>query len=95
MTIVNVALPFIQADPCFSQGVVVDQGQIDGGDIAVGGGSVWARVSSSLVVRIDPGSNVPTAVYGPASGSGSAAADASAAWISAHDVNSVWRLPLH
>jgi virginiamycin B lyase len=75
--------------------VVVDSGIIDGGDIASGGGAVWARVTDSLVAKIDPRTDVVVARYGPGSGSGGVAADADAVWITAHDVNSVWRLPAH
>jgi hypothetical protein len=71
----------------------VADGRIEGGDIAVGGGSVWARTSDSLVVQIDPGTG-QTLRLGPVSGSGSVAADEHAAYISAHDVATVWRLPL-
>jgi YVTN family beta-propeller protein len=71
-----------------------DTGRVDGGDIAAGGGAVWARVSDSLVVEIDPATNTAVAAYGPANGSGSVAADDTAMWVSAHDVSSVWRLPL-
>ncbi len=67
---------------------------IDGGDLAVGGGSVWARISDVLVARIDPTTNKVVARYGPGSGSGGVAADETAVWISAHDVNAVFRLPL-
>lgn len=67
---------------------------VQGGDIAVGGGFVWARVSDSLVAKIDPSTNEVVARYGPAAGSGSVAADDDAVWISAHDVFKVWRLPL-
>jgi virginiamycin B lyase len=67
---------------------------IRGGDIAVGGGSVWVRIEQDLVVRIDPATNTVTARYGPPSGSGSVAADADAVWVSAHDTSSLWRLPL-
>ncbi len=73
--------------------IAVDDGAIDGGDIAVGGGSAWARVSGSLVVEIDPASNTATTAYGPPNGSGSVAANGAALWVSAHDVSSVWRLP--
>jgi streptogramin lyase len=74
--------------------VTVSDLQIDGGDIAVGGGYVWARVSAdSLVAQIDPATNVVVARYGPANGSGSVAADDDAAWISAHDVFTVFRVP--
>ena len=77
----------VQAD------ITVDTGFIEGGDIASGGGAVWARVTTSLIVRIEPTTNAVTANYGPASGSGSVAADDSAIWVTAHDTNSVWRLP--
>jgi virginiamycin B lyase len=75
--------------------IAVSDVPIRGGDIAVGGGSVWVRVEQDLVVRIDPATNAVTARYGPPSGSGSVAADADAAWVSAHDTSSLWRLPLH
>lgn len=75
--------------------IPVGNGGIDGGDIAVGVGSVWVRVSDALVVRIDPKTDTVVGRYDPRSGSGSVAADDEAAWISAHDVSSVWRLPLH
>jgi virginiamycin B lyase len=74
--------------------ISVDGSAVDGGDIATGGGAVWARVSDSLVAKIDPETDAVVARYGPASGSGSVAADEHAAWISAHDVHSVWRLAL-
>jgi len=73
--------------------IPVDAGAIDGGDIAVGGRSAWARVSGSLVVEIDPSTNTATAAYGPPHGSGSVAANGAAVWVSAHDVSAVWRLP--
>jgi YVTN family beta-propeller protein len=74
--------------------IAVSRTPVTGGDIAVGGGAVWARVSDVLVSRIDPGANAVTIRYGPPAGSGSVAADDAAAWVSAHDVNTVWRLPL-
>lgn len=74
--------------------IKVDEGPISGGDLAVGGGFVWARVSSGLVSKIDPSTNKVVARYGPAGGSGSVAADDSAMWVTAHDVNAVYRLPL-
>ncbi len=74
--------------------VRVGDSPVTGGDIAVGGGSVWARVSDSTVVRIDETSGEIVARYGEPSGSGSVGADNDAAWISAHDHDTVWRLPL-
>lgn len=74
--------------------VTVSSTPVGGGDIADGGGYVWARVSDSLVAKIDPTTNTVTARYGPASGSGSVGADDHAAWISIEQQRTVWRLPL-
>jgi virginiamycin B lyase len=74
--------------------IPVGEGSITGGDIAVGGGYVWARVSDSLVAQIDPATDEVVARFGPPAGSGSVAADEDAVWISAHDVNTVRRLSL-
>ena len=72
----------------------VDNGPVEGGDLAVGGGFVWARVTDALVAKIDPATDTVVARYGPAGGSGSVAADDSAVWISAHDIDVVYRLAL-
>jgi YVTN family beta-propeller protein len=74
--------------------IAVSKTPIAGGDIAVGGGSVWVRVSDVLVTRIDPATDAVSVRYGPPAGSGSVAADDTAAWVSAHDIRTVWRLPL-
>lgn len=74
--------------------IKVSDDQVDGGDIAVGGGYVWARVSDVVVVQIDPGSDSVVARYGPSFGSGSVAADDGAVWVSAHNVLKVWRIPI-
>jgi virginiamycin B lyase len=74
--------------------IVVDLGPIEGGDLKVGGGYVWARVSGSLVTQIDPASDLVVARIGQRQGSGSVAADEGAVWISAHDHNVVYRVPL-
>jgi virginiamycin B lyase len=66
----------------------------EGGDLTVGGGSVWARGSDRLLARIDPRRRKVIARYGPPSGSGAVIVGAGAVWISAHDVNTVWRLAL-
>ena len=66
----------------------------EGGDLTVGGGSVWARGSDKLLTRIDPRRRRVVARYGPSSGSGAVIVGRGAVWISAHDVNTVWRLPL-
>jgi YVTN family beta-propeller protein len=74
--------------------IQVDRGAISGGDLAVGGRYVWARVSGSLVAQIDPATNLVVARIGEPEGSGSVAADEKAVWISAHDRNVVYRIPL-
>jgi hypothetical protein len=74
--------------------IKVAQRRVDGGDMSVGGGYAWARVSDALVAQIDPATNTVVARYGPEAGSGSVAADKDAVWISAHDVTTVWRVPI-
>jgi virginiamycin B lyase len=66
----------------------------EGGDLTVGAGFVWARGSDRLLTRIDPKRRKVVARYGPSSGSGAVIVGGGAVWISAHDVNTVWRLPL-
>lgn len=66
----------------------------EGGDMTAGGGWIWARGTNRLLTRIDPRKNQVAATYGPASGSGGAIVGYGAVWISAHDVRTVWRLPL-
>jgi virginiamycin B lyase len=93
----NVDGTVTRVDPATNKAVAtitVDTGPVDGGDLAVGGGFVWARVTDTLVAKIDPATNTVVARYSPVSGSGSVAADASAAWVSAHDHDVVYRLPL-
>jgi hypothetical protein len=46
------------------------------------------------VAQIDPATNLVVARIGQPQGSGSAAADDAAVWISAHDRNVVYRVPL-
>ena len=69
--------------------------EIYGGDIAAGGGSVWVRGGPALLARIDPARDLVIERYSPHPGSGSVAADDDAVWVSAHDVATIWRLPLH
>ena len=66
----------------------------DGGDLTAGGGSVWARGTGPLLTRIDARTNRVIKRYGPSSGSGGVIVGGGAVWVSAHDVNTVWRLPL-
>ena len=66
----------------------------DGGDMTTGGGWVWIRGSGPLVARLDPSTNKVVEKYGPESGSGAAIVGYGAVWVSAHDIDTVWRLPL-
>ena len=66
----------------------------EGGDMTVGGGWAWARGTQTLLTRIDARTNAVVERYGPSSGSGAAVVGFGAVWVSAHDVNTVWRLPL-
>jgi virginiamycin B lyase len=68
--------------------------QGEGGDLTTGGGWVWARGFGNLLTRIDPQTNSVVERYGPSSGSGAVIVGFGAVWISAHDVGTVWRLPL-
>jgi virginiamycin B lyase len=83
-------------DPATGKATNVDAGVPgEGGDLTVGGGSVWVRGGSDkLLARIDPKRNRVVERYGPPSGSGAVIVGAGAVWISAHDVDTVWRLPL-
>jgi len=45
-------------------------------------------------VKIDPATNAVVARYSPTAGSGSVAADGDNVWVSAHDHDVVYRLPL-
>jgi virginiamycin B lyase len=67
----------------------------EGGDLTVGGGFVWARGTDQLLTQIDPNRRKVVARYGPSSGSGAVIVGGGAVWISAHDVNTVWRMPLY
>jgi hypothetical protein len=66
----------------------------EGGDLTTGGGSVWARGRGYLLTRIDPATNDVVERFGPSVGSGAVIVGFDAVWISAHDVETVWRLPL-
>jgi hypothetical protein len=65
-----------------------------GGDLTTGAGSVWARGSDRLIVRIDAATSTVVERFGPPSGSGAVIVAFGAVWISAHDVDTVWRLEL-
>lgn len=65
-----------------------------GGDIATGGGLVWVRAKSWLLQTINPVTNGIQSIYGPPSGSGAVRVTDHYAWISAHDINTIWVLKI-
>ena len=93
----NVDGTVTRVDPATNRAVAtitVDSGAVDGGDLAVGGGFVWARVTDSLVVKIDPATNAVVARYSPRPAAGAWPPTRDNAWVSAHDHDVVYRLPL-
>ena len=70
-----------------------------GGDIAVGAGRVWVRSYQILLAEIDPATNRVVARYREPSGttfgaygSGAVRVLGRSVWLSAHDVDSLWRV---
>jgi peptidoglycan/xylan/chitin deacetylase (PgdA/CDA1 family) len=70
-----------------------------GGDIAVGAGRVWVRSYQILLAEIDPATNRVVARYREpvgttfgAYGSGAVRVFNRSVWLSAHDVDSLWRM---
>lgn len=73
--------------------ITVSSRGITGGDIAAGADAVWVRVSDALAVRIDPKTNTVADRLGPSAGSGGVAIATTSVWFTAHDVQTIWRLP--
>jgi virginiamycin B lyase len=64
--------------------IAVDHGGMRGGDIAMGGGSVWVRGTTELVAEVDPVSATIVGRYGlPSVGSASVGVVDGQLWISA------------
>ncbi|CAN5390280.1 hypothetical protein BH10BAC4_BH10BAC4_03120 [soil metagenome] len=63
-----------------------------GGDISAGEGYVWVRAKTELLIKINPLTNQIESIFGPQAGSGAVRAGSGAIWISAHDINKVWRM---
>ena len=80
-------------DPATGETARIDAGLPGGGgDLTTGAGSVWARGADQLLVRIDAATNTVVERFGPPSGSGAVIVAFGAVWISAHDIDTVWRL---
>jgi YVTN family beta-propeller protein len=65
-----------------------------GGDIHAGNGGVWVRATRTLLQRIDPRTNRITEIFGPPAGSGAVCVSGDYVWVSAHDIQKVWVLPV-
>ncbi len=63
-----------------------------GGDISAGSGFVWVRAKKELLLVIDPKINKVVTRFGPPAGSGAVRVGGGVVWVSAHDVNKVWRV---
>jgi DNA-binding beta-propeller fold protein YncE len=74
--------------------VTVSARSVEGGDIAAGEGSVWARTTAELATEIDTETNEVVRVLGPPAGSGSVAVAGGMVWLTAHDVLTTYRVPL-
>ena len=81
-------------DPASNRVVATIDCQVPGtgGDIAAGEGYVWVRAKKRLLLVIDPASNKVIKNFGPPSGSGAVRAGGGSVWVTAHDVNKIWRL---
>jgi DNA-binding beta-propeller fold protein YncE len=66
----------------------------NGGDLAVGGESVWLSVDGKPLTRIDPSTNRVTLQYIGGSGADAARFAYDALWIADHKHGEVWRVPL-
>jgi virginiamycin B lyase len=74
--------------------VSVSSSAISGGDIAATADAVWVRVTEdALAVQINPQTNAVVDRLGPSAGSGGVAIADASVWITAHDKQSIWRLP--
>jgi virginiamycin B lyase len=74
--------------------VTVSAGSIEGGDIAAGEGTVWARTTRELATEVDAETSEVVRVLGPPAGSGSVAVAGDTVWLTAHDVRTTYRVPL-
>jgi DNA-binding beta-propeller fold protein YncE len=63
-----------------------------GGDIACGEGYVWVRAKKDMLLVIDPKENRVVEIFGPPAGSGAVRAGYGAVWVTAHDINKIWRI---
>ena len=74
--------------------ITVSSGGVSGGAIAASADAVWVRVvDDALAVRIDPRTNAVVDRLGPPAGSGGLTIADTSVWFTAHDKQSIWRLP--
>jgi len=63
-----------------------------GGDIAAGLGRIWVRATKTFLSVIDSETNAVLARYGPPAGSGAVRVGHGSVWLTAHDVERVYRI---
>jgi streptogramin lyase len=74
--------------------ITVSSSAISGGDVAASSDAVWVRgTKDALAVRINPQTNTVVDRLGPVAGSGGVAITDTSVWLTAHDIQSIWRLP--
>jgi len=64
----------------------------EGGEIKAGLGRIWVRATKTFLSVIDSDSNAVLARYGPPAGSGGVSIGHGSVWLTAHDVQRVWRM---
>jgi virginiamycin B lyase len=72
----------------------VSEQRVQGGDLVATDDEVWVRTTGELAVAVDPATDQVVRRLGPAAGSGSVAVAGGAVWLSAHDSQTVHRVPL-
>jgi virginiamycin B lyase len=63
-----------------------------GGDISAGEGYVWVRAKKELLLVIDPKQNKVIEILEPPAESGAVRASHGSVWVTAHDINKIWKL---
>ena len=73
--------------------VRIDDAPGQAGDIATGGGFVWARTQYTLLAKIDPSGDAVVERYTDQKGLGGVVVDYGSVWLSDFAFNNVWRVP--
>jgi streptogramin lyase len=74
--------------------VSIDEDPGQAADLALGGGSVWARTQYTLLAKIDPTTGRIVERYTDQKGIGAVVVDFGSVWLSDFAFNNVWRVPV-